>query len=121
MQQAQLQVTAARSGLEEALQRLHRLRQQLQDSSSVVENTNVTVEATNQLMGHTHRAGSSIVNIKNRFNQSHSCESKLCLHVLLRFFGQVTCLFSPQGGSVSHFEGQTSVVVPGEDEVTSCF
>ncbi|XP_067434354.1 laminin subunit alpha-1 [Thunnus thynnus] len=56
LQQAQLQVAAARSGLQEALQRLQRLRQQLQDSSSVVENTNNTVKQTNQLVTYTQTA-----------------------------------------------------------------
>ncbi|XP_053198733.1 laminin subunit alpha-1 [Scomber japonicus] len=56
LQKAQLQVAAARSGLQEALQRLNSLRQQLQDSSSVVENTNNTVKQTNQLVTFTHSA-----------------------------------------------------------------
>ncbi|XP_059205207.1 laminin subunit alpha-1 [Centropristis striata] len=54
LQQTQLAAAAARSGLQEALQRLQRLRLQLQDSSSVVENTNDTVKETNQLVEHTH-------------------------------------------------------------------
>ncbi|KAM7369500.1 hypothetical protein PAMP_010819 [Pampus punctatissimus] len=56
LQQVQLQIAAAHSGLQEVLQRLQRLRQQLHDSSSVVENTNNTVKQTNQLMTHTHTA-----------------------------------------------------------------
>ncbi|XP_054478572.1 laminin subunit alpha-1 [Anoplopoma fimbria] len=56
LQQARLQAAAARSGLQEALQRLHRLGLQLQDSSSVVENTNDTVRETNTLVTHTHSA-----------------------------------------------------------------
>lgn len=67
LQKVQLQAAAARSGLQEALQRLHRLRQQLQDSSSVVENTNNTVRATNQLVTHTHTAGQSTTFIRNQF------------------------------------------------------
>ncbi|XP_044032400.1 laminin subunit alpha-1 isoform X1 [Siniperca chuatsi] len=60
LQQVQLQAAAARSDLQEALQRLHRLRQQLQDSSSVVENTNNTVKETNQLVTHTHSAANEV-------------------------------------------------------------
>ncbi|XP_073344237.1 laminin subunit alpha-1 [Pagrus major] len=56
LQQVQLQAAAARSGLQEALQRLHTLTQQLNDSSSVMENTNNTVRETNQLATHTHTA-----------------------------------------------------------------
>ncbi|XP_074549755.1 laminin subunit alpha-1 [Halichoeres trimaculatus] len=56
LKQSQLQATAARSNLEEALQRLHTLRQKLQTSSSVVENTNMTVKETNQLVTETHTA-----------------------------------------------------------------
>lgn len=63
LHQAHVQAAAARSSLQEALQRLHRLRQQLQDSSSIVENTNNTVRETNQLVTHTHSAGWSIPSI----------------------------------------------------------
>ena len=70
MQQAQLQVAAARSGLQEALQRLNSLRQQLQDSSSVVENTNNTVKQTNQLVTFTHSAGTSDAFIHSNRNVS---------------------------------------------------
>ena len=66
LQQAQLQVAAARSGLQEALQRLQRLRQQLQDSSSVVENTNNTVKQTNQLVTYTQTAGWSATFIETK-------------------------------------------------------
>ncbi|XP_037619286.1 laminin subunit alpha-1, partial [Sebastes umbrosus] len=54
--QPQLQAAAARSGLQEALRRLHGLGQQLQDSSSLVENTNNTARETNRLVTHTHTA-----------------------------------------------------------------
>lgn len=64
LQQVQLQAAAASSGLQEALQRLHRLRQQLRDSSSVVENTNNTVRETNQLVTRTQAAGQSPTLIK---------------------------------------------------------
>ncbi|XP_034721225.1 laminin subunit alpha-1-like [Etheostoma cragini] len=53
---AMLQAAAASSGLQQALQRLHRLHLQLQHSSSVVDNTNNTVRETNQLVTHTHTA-----------------------------------------------------------------
>ncbi|XP_069033643.1 laminin subunit alpha-1 [Embiotoca jacksoni] len=54
--QVQVQAAVARSGLQEALQRLQRLGEQLQGSSSVVENTNNTARETNQLVTHTHAA-----------------------------------------------------------------
>ncbi|KAL7373886.1 hypothetical protein ABVT39_016658 [Epinephelus coioides] len=57
LQQTHLQAAAARSDLQEALRRLHRLRLQLQDSSSVVENTNNTVTETNRLVTYTHTEG----------------------------------------------------------------
>ncbi|XP_038554340.1 laminin subunit alpha-1-like [Micropterus salmoides] len=60
LQQVQLQAAAASSGLQEALQRLHRLRQQLRDSSSVVENTNNTVRETNQLVTRTQAAANEM-------------------------------------------------------------
>lgn len=69
LQQAQLQAAAARSGLQEALQRLQRLRQQLQDSSSVVENTNNTVKQTNQLVTHTQTAGRSATFINTKIQK----------------------------------------------------
>ncbi|XP_070709007.1 laminin subunit alpha-1 [Pempheris klunzingeri] len=56
LRQARRQAAAAHYGLQETLQRLHTLRQQLQDSSSVVENTNHTVREANQLLTHTHTA-----------------------------------------------------------------
>lgn len=59
LQEARLQTAAVHSGLQGALQRLHRLREQLQDSSSVMENTTNTVRVTNQLVTHTHTAGQS--------------------------------------------------------------
>lgn len=57
LQQAHLKAAAERATLQETLLRLHTLRQQLQDSSSEVENTNITVRETNQLVTHTHTAG----------------------------------------------------------------
>ncbi|XP_027137087.1 laminin subunit alpha-1 isoform X2 [Larimichthys crocea] len=56
LQQTQSQAAVTHSGLREALQRLHSLRQQLQDSSSVVENTNSTARETNQLVTVTRSA-----------------------------------------------------------------
>ncbi|XP_029282402.1 laminin subunit alpha-1-like, partial [Cottoperca gobio] len=56
LQEAHQQAAAARSGLQHALNRLHTLRQQLQNSSSVVENTNHTVRETNQLVTRTQSA-----------------------------------------------------------------
>ncbi|KAK5850322.1 hypothetical protein PBY51_014581 [Eleginops maclovinus] len=50
------QADSARSGLQEALQRLHTLTLQLEDSSSVVETTSHTVRETNTLVSHTHSA-----------------------------------------------------------------
>ncbi|KAM9839751.1 laminin subunit alpha-1 [Aulostomus maculatus] len=60
LQQADLQATAAGSGLQEVLQRLQELQQQLEDSSSVVENTKYRVEETKQLVTHTHNAASEV-------------------------------------------------------------
>lgn len=57
LQQTHLQAAAAHSDLQEALRQLHRLRLQLQDSSSVVENTNNTVTETNRLVTYTHTEG----------------------------------------------------------------
>ncbi|KAL6097440.1 lama1 [Pungitius sinensis] len=54
--QARHQAAAARSGLQEALQRLHRLGLRLQNSSSMVENTKDSVRETNQMVTHTHTA-----------------------------------------------------------------
>ncbi|XP_054863033.1 laminin subunit alpha-1 isoform X2 [Amphiprion ocellaris] len=56
LQRAQVQTAALQSGLRGALQQLQTLRQQLHDSSSVVENTNATMRETNQLVAHTHSA-----------------------------------------------------------------
>ncbi|KAG7222971.1 hypothetical protein INR49_029193 [Caranx melampygus] len=50
LQQAQSQAAVAHSDLQVALLQLQRLRDQLQDSSSAVENTNTTVRETNQLV-----------------------------------------------------------------------
>ncbi|XP_041824167.1 laminin subunit alpha-1 [Melanotaenia boesemani] len=55
-QQVHNQSATTHSGLRGALQRLQKLREQLQDSSSVVENTNNTARETNGLMMHTHTA-----------------------------------------------------------------
>lgn len=52
LHKAQSQAAKARFSLQEALQRLHRLDQQLQDSSSVVEETSSSVRDTNQLVTH---------------------------------------------------------------------
>lgn len=57
LQQTHLKAAAEHATLQETLLRLHTLRQQLHDSSSVVENTNITVRETNQLVTHTHTAG----------------------------------------------------------------
>ncbi|XP_068604397.1 laminin subunit alpha-1 [Brachionichthys hirsutus] len=56
LQEAQLQTAAAGASLQEALQRLRRLRQQLQDSSSVVDDADSAARETNQLATHTHTA-----------------------------------------------------------------
>ncbi|CAB1439667.1 unnamed protein product [Pleuronectes platessa] len=56
LQQAQLRTAAVHSGLQVALQQLERLKDQLQDSSSVVENTVKAVTETNQLVAHTDTA-----------------------------------------------------------------
>lgn len=61
VQQVQLLAAAANSRLQGTLQGLHRLRQQLQDSSSAVENTTNTVAETNRLAAHTHSTGYSDV------------------------------------------------------------
>ncbi|XP_068200121.1 laminin subunit alpha-1 [Antennarius striatus] len=55
-QEAELQVAAASSGLQEAMQRLHTLRERLRDSSSVVEDAEEAARETNRLMTHTHTA-----------------------------------------------------------------
>ncbi|XP_078018932.1 laminin subunit alpha-1 [Epinephelus lanceolatus] len=60
LQQTHLQAAAARSDLQEALRWLHRLRLQLQDSSSVVENTNNTVTETNRLVTYTHAEANEV-------------------------------------------------------------
>ncbi|XP_058485060.1 laminin subunit alpha-1 isoform X1 [Solea solea] len=56
LRQAQLQTTAAHSGLQMVLQQMQRLSDQLQDSSSVVENTIDTVRDTNELVMQTRAA-----------------------------------------------------------------
>ncbi|XP_067342410.1 laminin subunit alpha-1 isoform X1 [Channa argus] len=56
LQQTQLQAATAHSGLQVALQRLQMLRNQLQDSSTVVKKTNNNVREANQLLTHTHSA-----------------------------------------------------------------
>ncbi len=57
LQQVQVQAAAARSSLQEALQQLRRITEQIQDSSSLMKDTNNTVRDTIQLMTHTHTAG----------------------------------------------------------------
>lgn len=57
--QAGLQAAAAGSRLQGALQQLLRFRQQLQDSSSVVENVFGTARETNQLTADTRTTGKS--------------------------------------------------------------
>ncbi|XP_061568927.1 laminin subunit alpha-1 [Cololabis saira] len=60
LQLAHVQAGAARSGLQQVQQRLHRLREQVQHVSSVVDNTNKTVRETNWLMSHTHSAANEV-------------------------------------------------------------
>ncbi|KAG8009698.1 Laminin subunit alpha-1, partial [Nibea albiflora] len=60
LQQTHSQAAVTHSGLQGALQRLHSLRQQLQDSSSVVENTNSTARETNKLVMVTHSAANEV-------------------------------------------------------------
>lgn len=57
LHKAQSQAAVARSSLQEALQRLHRLDRQLQKSSSVVEETSSSARDTNQLVTHVTSAG----------------------------------------------------------------
>lgn len=57
--QAGLQAAAAGSRLQGALQQLLKFRQQLQDSSSVVENASSTARETNQLTADTRTTGKS--------------------------------------------------------------
>ncbi|KAM3860333.1 laminin subunit alpha-1 [Diretmus argenteus] len=56
LQEVGLQAAAARSGLQEVLERLQQLRAALQRSSSVVENAEKTVRDTNKLVTHTQTA-----------------------------------------------------------------
>ncbi|XP_042350009.1 laminin subunit alpha-1-like [Plectropomus leopardus] len=60
LQHTEHQAATARSDLQEALQRLQRLRLQLQDSSSVVENTDSSVKETNKLLTHTHSEANEV-------------------------------------------------------------
>lgn len=60
LQQTQIKAVAAHSKLQEAMQRLQRLRAQLKDSSSLVENANNTLRETSQLVTLTHTAGLSL-------------------------------------------------------------
>ncbi|KAI4794688.1 hypothetical protein KUCAC02_031907 [Chaenocephalus aceratus] len=53
---AELQAVSTHSVLQGALQRLHTLSLQLEDSSSVVQTTNHTVRETNTILTHTHSA-----------------------------------------------------------------
>uniref|UniRef100_A0A665TLL1 Laminin, alpha 1 n=1 Tax=Echeneis naucrates TaxID=173247 RepID=A0A665TLL1_ECHNA len=66
MQQAHFKAKMAHSGLHVVLQQLQTLKEKLQDSSSVVENTNTTVWGTNQLVTHTHTAGLSLDEAEHR-------------------------------------------------------
>lgn len=59
LQEVGLQAAAAGSILQGALQRLHRLGEQLQGSSSVVENASSAARETNQLTAHTQATGQS--------------------------------------------------------------
>lgn len=63
LRHAQLQAATAQSSLQGALQRLDSLKQQLQNSSSLVENTHNTVKEANKLVTHTHAAGRSAVSV----------------------------------------------------------
>ncbi|XP_029979690.1 laminin subunit alpha-1 [Sphaeramia orbicularis] len=56
LQRVHHQASVAHTGLQEALQRLQRIREQLQVSSSVVEKTSETVKETNELVSNTHTA-----------------------------------------------------------------
>ncbi|KAK5897644.1 hypothetical protein CgunFtcFv8_015135, partial [Champsocephalus gunnari] len=56
LQGAELQAVSTHSVLQGALQRLHTLSLQLEDSSSVVQTTNHTVRETNNILTHTHSA-----------------------------------------------------------------
>ena len=68
----QAQTAATHSGLQEALHRLQRLREQLKNSTSVVENTNNTVRETNLLMTHTHTSGlSTTLNFQTIIKKLH--------------------------------------------------
>ncbi|XP_026035470.1 laminin subunit alpha-1 isoform X1 [Astatotilapia calliptera] len=60
LQQTQIQAAAAHSKLQEAMQRLQKLRAQLKDSSSLVENANNTLRETSQLMTLTHTAANEM-------------------------------------------------------------
>ncbi|KAM9332589.1 laminin subunit alpha-1 [Pholidichthys leucotaenia] len=56
LQQAQVQGAAAHRRMQDALRQLQKLRDQLQDSTSVVENTNTSVIETSELVRNTHIA-----------------------------------------------------------------
>ncbi|MEQ2288472.1 hypothetical protein AMECASPLE_022900, partial [Ameca splendens] len=58
--QAQVQAEAAHFGLQGALLRLQKLKEQLQNSSFVVQLTNITVMETNGLMGQTQTAANEV-------------------------------------------------------------
>lgn len=60
---AHFQAATARSSLQGALQLLHKLTQQLQNSSSLVENAHNTVKEASKLVTHTHAAGRSAVSV----------------------------------------------------------
>nr|XP_057915603.1 laminin subunit alpha-1 isoform X1 [Doryrhamphus excisus] len=60
VQEAQSQAALASSSLQEALQHLQNLRLKLQDSSSVVEKTNMSLAETHRLMTHTRDAAHEV-------------------------------------------------------------
>uniref|UniRef100_A0A3Q2V502 Laminin, alpha 1 n=1 Tax=Haplochromis burtoni TaxID=8153 RepID=A0A3Q2V502_HAPBU len=71
LQQTQIQAAAAHSKLQEAMQRLQKLRAQLKDSSSLVENANNTLRETSQLMTLTHTAGLSLRFYEAEYRTQH--------------------------------------------------
>ncbi|XP_028290565.1 laminin subunit alpha-1 isoform X3 [Gouania willdenowi] len=60
LQEAELQVTAARFKLQEVLLRLQVLRKQVDDSSSVVEDSSSSSRLTNQMLTHTHSTANEV-------------------------------------------------------------
>ncbi|MEQ2195643.1 hypothetical protein XENOCAPTIV_016179, partial [Xenoophorus captivus] len=70
--QAQVQAEAAHFGLQGALLRLQKLKEQLQNSSFVVELTNITVMETNGLMGQTQTAGGLLLYLASNNTVKHA-------------------------------------------------